>query len=95
MNDVKENRGPEIVSLMITFLVVTWISVTVRFYTRLWVRNVIGADDWLIIVAIVSPKSIPRIAAISLFTKRMLNLTTGQLLSIWGICLCRGVSRSW
>jgi hypothetical protein len=57
MNDLQENRGPEIVSFMIALLVVTWMSVMLRFYTRLWIRKAIGADDWLIIIAVVSQYS--------------------------------------
>jgi hypothetical protein len=57
MNDLQENRGPEIVSFMIALLVVTWMSVILRFYTRLWIRTAIGADDWLIIIAVVSQYS--------------------------------------
>lgn len=57
MNDLQENRGPEIVSFMIALLVVTWMSVMLRFYTRLWSRKAIGADDWLIIIAVVSQYS--------------------------------------
>jgi hypothetical protein len=57
MNNLQENRGPEIVSFMIALLVVTWMSVMLRFYTRLWVRKAIGADDWLIIIALVSQYS--------------------------------------
>jgi hypothetical protein len=57
MSDLQDNRGPEIVSFMIALLVVTWMSVMLRLYTRLWVRKAIGADDWLIVSALVGQNS--------------------------------------
>ena len=54
MSDPKANRGREIVSVMIALLIVTWTSVMLRFYTRIWVRKAIGVDDQLIGVALVS-----------------------------------------
>ena len=57
MSDLQANQGPKIVSLMIAFLAVTWTAVILRFYSRVWVKKVIGADDWLIIVGLVSQYS--------------------------------------
>ena len=57
MSELQANQGPKIISLMIAFLAVTWAAVILRFYSRLWVKKAIGADDWVIIVALVSKYS--------------------------------------
>jgi hypothetical protein len=54
MSDLQENRSQEIVSLMIALLVTTWISGILRLYARFWVSKANGADDWLIVAALVS-----------------------------------------
>lgn len=56
-DDPQANRGPEIVLLMIILLAVTWTSVILRFYTRIWITKAFAADDWLIIAALVSKLS--------------------------------------
>jgi hypothetical protein len=68
MSDLQENRGPEIVSLMIALLATTWISVILRLYARFWVSKANGADDWLIVAALVSDYSESR--SLSLFATR-------------------------
>ena len=54
MSDLQVNQGPKIVALTIAFLAVPWTAVILRIYIRVWVKKAIGADDWLIIVGLVS-----------------------------------------
>jgi hypothetical protein len=57
MSGLQDNRGPEIVLYLIILLAVTWISVILRIYVRFWIINAFGADDLLIIVALVRQHS--------------------------------------
>jgi hypothetical protein len=57
MSDFQDNRGPEIVLFLIILLAVTWISVILRIYVRFWIIKAFGADDWLIIAALVRQHS--------------------------------------
>jgi len=49
----KENRGPEVEVVAILFLILTWISVSLRCYVRALMMKSFGMDDWLAIVALV------------------------------------------
>ncbi len=47
MDSSQDNRGPELVAIMTTFLVVTWIAVALRFFVRIKITKSFEADDWL------------------------------------------------
>lgn len=49
----KDNRGPEILVVMGAFLGLSWFSVILRCYVRIWITNSFQADDWLMLVSIV------------------------------------------
>ncbi|KAE9368144.1 hypothetical protein N431DRAFT_493682 [Stipitochalara longipes BDJ] len=89
-----ENRGPEIISLMIALLVTTWISVILRFYARFMVSKTSGADDWFIVVAL---------CTYSLFGALVLTSRASRVLvTLWSLAEmffvlfeCRPVQFQW
>jgi hypothetical protein len=53
MGSSQDNRGPEITALMVTFLVLTIISVSLRFFVRIRITKEFKGDDWLMGVSLV------------------------------------------
>ena len=50
--------GPILLGVAFSLLAVSTIFVALRFYCRQFIVRRIGADDWIILVALVSPDSI-------------------------------------
>ena len=46
------DRGPEIAAVGITFLILCWVSVSLRCYVRIFLTGSFGADDWLSVAAL-------------------------------------------
>jgi hypothetical protein len=42
-----------IATVSILFLVVTWITVALRFYTRIVIVRILGWDDWIMLFTLV------------------------------------------
>ena len=57
MSELQENRGPEIISLTVLFLAVTWTLFILRVYARFWISKANGADDWFAFIALVSAQT--------------------------------------
>jgi uncharacterized membrane protein (DUF485 family) len=51
MDNQDDYNGSQIVIVSIIFLVFTYISVSLRCYTRAFLTDAFSADDWLMIVA--------------------------------------------
>jgi hypothetical protein len=49
-----ESNLPFIFGMVIPFFVIAFISVTLRTYVRVRIVKVMGADDWIMIMALVS-----------------------------------------
>lgn len=45
------SRGPAVLSVTISFLILTWVFVLTRLYVRLSMTKAAGHDDWLLVVA--------------------------------------------
>lgn len=58
MDSSQDNRGPELVAIMATFLVLTWVSVVLRCFVRIQITKAFEADDWLMVTSQVN-KAIP------------------------------------
>ncbi|KAK2044501.1 hypothetical protein LZ31DRAFT_541807 [Colletotrichum somersetense] len=52
-----ENRKVTIVGLIATFLVLAWICVGLRVYTRVCVVRTPGWDDFVVVIALVGPQT--------------------------------------
>ena len=46
-----DNNGGALVATCIAFLVLTWFSVLIRFYTRIFITKSFQGDDWLMAVS--------------------------------------------
>jgi len=53
-NHVPNPRGENLANLSIVFACLSFCFVCARLSTRYWVRRVLGPDDYLILVAVVS-----------------------------------------
>jgi hypothetical protein len=48
-----ENDGPQVEAVAILFLVLSWISVGLRCYVKLFMKKVFNIDDWLAVASLV------------------------------------------
>jgi hypothetical protein len=48
-----ENRGPQVEAVAILFLVLSWISVGLRCYVKLFMTKLFKIDDWLAVASLV------------------------------------------
>jgi hypothetical protein len=48
-----ENRGPQVEAVAIAFLVLSWVTISVRCYVRLFIKKLFMVDDWLAVVSLV------------------------------------------
>jgi hypothetical protein len=48
-----EDRGPELATVAIAFIVTTWLFVGMRVYIRGWMIKNLGMDDWFMVVTLV------------------------------------------
>jgi hypothetical protein len=46
-------RGPDIKAVAILFLILTWISVSLRCYVRIFMTKLFRVDDWLAVATLV------------------------------------------
>jgi hypothetical protein len=46
-------RGPDIKAVAILFLALSWISVTLRCYVRVFMTKLFRIDDWLAVATLV------------------------------------------
>ena len=61
-----EDRGPEIVAVVIAFLVLTWVAVALRCYVRIRLKPPFRASDFLSVASLVCiPISIWRVSGIN------------------------------
>lgn len=51
--DHGESRGPALLAVAVAFLVLTWVTVSLRFYVRVFVSHSTGGDDWIMLIALV------------------------------------------
>lgn len=51
--DSKDDRSHQLIAVAAAFIALVTISVALRTYTRLRMAKTLGADDWLIIAALV------------------------------------------
>lgn len=49
--NLDEENGVALIATAITLLVLSWTSVGLRSYTRVWLMNGMQLDDWLMLVA--------------------------------------------
>jgi hypothetical protein len=54
MESPQDNRGPALVAITVTFLILTWVSVLLRFFVRIRLTKSFDADDWLMAISLVS-----------------------------------------
>lgn len=52
--DPSENRGPQLLAVVIAFLVTATAANAMRFYTRIGIVKAFGTDDWFMLIAYVS-----------------------------------------
>ncbi|KAK7911059.1 hypothetical protein PG985_013540 [Apiospora marii] len=52
--DSSENRGPQLLAVVITFLVTATAANAMRCYTRIGIVKAFGVDDWFMLIAYVS-----------------------------------------
>ena len=52
-----KNRGPEIIAIFCSLTTIAAITVALRLWTRSQIVRKVGADDWLMAVALVSGNS--------------------------------------
>lgn len=50
--DHGESRGPALLAVAVAFLVLTWVTVSLRFYVRIFVSHSTGGDDWIMLIAL-------------------------------------------
>jgi hypothetical protein len=48
-----DDRGPELLGVIITFLALSWITVLARCYVRVLMIKAFAIDDWLILLTLV------------------------------------------
>jgi hypothetical protein len=48
-----ENRGPQVEAVAITFLILSWIAVSLRCYVKLFMTKLFRIDDWLAVISLV------------------------------------------
>jgi len=51
--DDSDYRGPDIKAVAILFLTLTWISVSLRCYVRVFLTKLFRIDDWLAVATLV------------------------------------------
>ena len=54
-------RGPDIKAVAILFLTLSWISVTLRCYVRVFMTKLFRIDDWLALATLVRQSSWPHL----------------------------------
>jgi hypothetical protein len=48
-----ENRGPQVEAVAIAFLALSWVTISLRCYVRLFMKKLFRIDDWLAVVSLV------------------------------------------
>lgn len=48
-----QNRGPQVTTISITFLVLSWVTTVLRCYVRIFIVKHFGADDYLAVLTLV------------------------------------------
>jgi hypothetical protein len=56
-----ENRGPELLGVNVAFLAAALVSILLRCYVRVFMVKAFGVDDWLMVVAAVSPMPVAEV----------------------------------
>lgn len=54
-----EDRGHQILAVNILFLVLSWVTISLRVYVRAGMLKSFGMDDWAMVVTVVSLIYIP------------------------------------
>jgi hypothetical protein len=49
-----EDRGPQVAAVAISFLVLSWVAVSLRVFVRSFMVKNFGMDDWLAVATLVS-----------------------------------------
>jgi len=49
---VQDNRGPEMLGVTVSFLVLMWVTVSARCYVRIKIINAFAVDDWLAVATL-------------------------------------------
>ena len=50
------NRSAELLSIAVTLFAITFVFITLRLISRMWVSSTIGIDDWIVALALVRIK---------------------------------------
>lgn len=85
--DLNEENGIALVATAITLLVLSWISVGLRVYTRAWLMSGQQLDDWLMLIAQVHDSLIEQ--------KIKTNLVIGHIYGILRFHSRRCQARDW
>ena len=56
--ELKANRGPSILAVSWTECAVAILFVSARMYTRIFLIHNVGIDDWMMLLALVSPAEV-------------------------------------
>lgn len=48
-----DDRGGSLLAVVIVFLILTWVTVSLRFYVRVGISHAAGADDFIMLAALV------------------------------------------
>lgn len=48
-----ENRGPQVEAVAIIFLTLSWITVSLRCYVKIFMTRLLRIDDWLAMLSLV------------------------------------------
>lgn len=89
-----ESNGASLVITAIIFLVLTWISVTLRTYVRAFMTNGIQVDDWLMLVSQVSAERSREIISWTSFVPDI-SVPLGKLHSFMRFHTCRCSRWAW
>jgi hypothetical protein len=57
MDKSNDYNGGELVVVSVTFLALTYMSVLLRCFVRIWITRSFSADDWLMVIAQVHPSA--------------------------------------
>lgn len=49
-----DNRAPQVEAVIIIFLILSWVSVTLRCWVRTKIIKAFAYDDWLTLISLVS-----------------------------------------
>ena len=48
-----EDRGPQVEAVAITFLILSWIAVSLRCYVKFYMIKLFRIDDWFAVLSLV------------------------------------------